>query len=171
MATTRDYNQAGTTGGRRFSAEALNRSGVIANILDTADDNQGAADIAEMLAMDAGWLALIVGMQVLTLEGGTMTVDVGVTAVGADDFLDGTNLNTGTVPVYYASNVAYTDATDAGNVESAIATQLYSVPGGLLFTAADTIDVLWNNAADLAKIRLSVFVIDTVGNGLTERPL
>jgi hypothetical protein len=99
-----------------------------------------------------------------------MTVDVGVSGVDADAFLDGTDLNTGTVPVYYASNVAYTDATDAGNVESAIPTQLYSVPGGKLFTAADTIDILSNNAADLYKVRLTSFVIDTVGSGLTKRP-
>jgi len=141
---------------------------IVENILDAALTNQAQNDVAEMLAVAAGYWIFLVGMQVLTLEGGALTADTGITGVDADAFLDGTDLNTGTPPVRYTSSVAYTDATDAGNVESAIPTQLYGILGGKFITTADTIDIITlGAAADLVKLRLTAALINMDGGALT----
>jgi hypothetical protein len=167
MASTRAYTQGAARG---LGAEALRHAGLIAQVLDTADDNQGAADIAQMLAVTAGMWVAVVSCHTLTLEGGTMTVDVG-DGVDGDAYMDGINLNTGTVPVVNSSVSPWTDATDAGNVEVTTPTQLFGMVGGKLYTADDTIDVLFNNAADLVKIRLTAFVVNLLGNAISERSL
>lgn len=163
MAATNAYS-AGTD--PRLSGNPQARSVLTCeNVLACATTNQGAGDTAQMLVMAAGFLAIFASMQVLTAEGGTLTVDVG-DGTDPDAFLDGVDGNA-VAGTRYCSNVAYTDATDAGNVESATPTQLFSIPGGKFYSAADTIDGLINNAADAAKLRFTALIWNVDGSGTT----
>jgi hypothetical protein len=135
------------------------------NVLDCAVTNQGAADTAELCAMPAGFLALFASLQVLTKEGGTLTIDVG-DGTNADAFLDGVDGNTGTPPVRYCSNATYANGTGDLDISSAAA-QLFSIPGGKFYSTADTVDALINDAADAAKFRLTVLIWNVDGAGTT----
>lgn len=120
---------------------------MLENTIDCADDNQGAGDTAQMLDIYAGWFVEKVFIEVETAEGGTLTIDVG-DGSDTDGFLDGTD---GNVAAQSISTLALTEA--APNTVTG-----YS--NGKLYTADDTIDILFNDAADLAKITIKALVYD-----------
>jgi hypothetical protein len=96
-------------------------------------------DILEVIPVPAKTLVLAVGLDVTTAEGGTCTVDVGDGAT-VDGYLDGVNANT---VASYCSTLA-AEAFD----------------GGKYYTAADTIDVKFINAADAAVMRVWALLVD-----------
>ena len=98
-----------------------------------------AADILEVIKIPAKTLVTHVALEVTTAEGGTLTVDVG-DGDNPDGYLDGVNAN---ATAAYLT-VAGTDAFEAGK----------------FYTAADTIDIVLNNAADAAVMKLTAVMVD-----------
>jgi hypothetical protein len=99
----------------------------------------GNNDILEVIRVPAKTLVLAVGLDVTTAEGGTCTIDVGDGAT-ADGYLDGVDANT---IASYASS---------GNDEA--------FKMGKYYSAADTIDVKFINAADAAVMRVWALMVD-----------
>jgi hypothetical protein len=110
--------------------------GMMAAMLDTAVKNISSSDVWEALSMPAGAVVTEVGIGVITAEGGTITVDVGITGGATDGFLDGVSLNATAGICHNSLNAA-----TAADTHSA----------GYYFASADTIDVLFNNAMDAGK--------------------
>jgi peptidoglycan hydrolase-like amidase len=142
--------------------------GVLENILDASVINQTATDINQMLQMFAGDLVMIVGIQVLVLEGGTCVIDVGDTTIDAG-YYDSINCNTGTVPVRYTSAVPYTIAADTPIVPTAGQNAaLYAVPGMRLYTTATasdrTVNITEDNTTTKHKVRVTALVVSMDGN-------
>jgi hypothetical protein len=106
-----------------------------------------SADVIEAIPLPAKSLVLRVGLDVTTAEGGTLTIDVG-DGTDPDGFLDGVNANT---VASYCSALALTEA--APNTVTG-----YS--NGKYYSAADTLDVVIVNAADVAVMRLWALVLD-----------
>ena len=98
-----------------------------------------SADILEVIRVPANTLVTNVALNVTTAEGGTLTVDVG-DGDNPDGYLDGVN---GNATAAYLT-VAGTDAFEAGKY----------------YTAADTIDIVLNNAADAAVMTLTTVMVD-----------
>lgn len=98
-----------------------------------------SADILEVIRVPANTLVTNVALNVTTAEGGTLTVDVG-DGDNPDGYLDGVNAN---ATAAYLT-VAGTDAFEAGKY----------------YTAADTIDIVLNNAADAAVMTLTAVMVD-----------
>jgi len=96
-------------------------------------------DILEVIRVPANTLVTNVALNVTTAEGGTLTIDVG-DGDNPDGYLDGVN---GNATAAYLT-VAGTDAFEAGK----------------FYTAADTIDVKINNAADAAVMTLTAVMVD-----------
>ena len=98
-----------------------------------------AGDVLEVIKVPANTLVTHVALNVTTAEGGTLTVDVG-DGDNPDGYLDGVNAN---ATAAYLT-VAGTDAFEAGK----------------FYTAADTIDIVLNNAADAAVMKLTAIMVD-----------
>ena len=98
-----------------------------------------SADILEVIQVPAQTLVTHVALEVTTAEGGTLTVDVG-DGDNPDGYIDGVNAN---ATAAYLT-VAGTDAYEAGK----------------FYTAADTIDIVLNNAADAAVMKLTAVMVD-----------
>ena len=98
-----------------------------------------SADILEVIKVPAQTLVTHVALEVTTAEGGTLTVDVG-DGDNPDGYIDGVNAN---ATAAYIS-VAGTDAYEQGR----------------FYTAADTIDIVLNNAADAAVMKLTAVMVD-----------
>ena len=98
-----------------------------------------SADILEVIKVPANTLVTNVALNVTTAEGGTLTIDVG-DGDNPDGYLDGVNAN---ATAAYLT-VAGTDAFEAGKY----------------YTAADTIDIVLNNAADAAVMTLTAVMVD-----------
>tara|TARA_R100000995_G_C3482846_1_gene125143 strand:- start:1279 stop:1737 length:459 start_codon:yes stop_codon:yes gene_type:complete len=98
-----------------------------------------SSDILEVIRVPANTLVTNVALNVTTAEGGTLTIDVG-DGDNPDGYIDGVN---GNATAAYLT-VAGTDAFEAGK----------------FYTAADTIDVKINNAADAAVMTLTAVMVD-----------
>ena len=98
-----------------------------------------SGDILEVIRVPANTLVTNVALNVTTAEGGTLTVDVGDGA-NDDGYIDGVNANATAAYI----TVAGTDAYEQGR----------------FYTAADTIDVKLNNAADAAVMTLTAVMVD-----------
>ena len=127
--------------------------------LDCSDDNQAQNDIAYLLHVPDNTEIVNAGISVVTAEGGTLTVDLGLflddgsyTEVDADGFLDGVNANSATD---YCCNRA---AVITQGAPSTIA-PAYGLKG-VVTTAASLIGVTFKNAADTAVIHVWVECID-----------
>ena len=98
-----------------------------------------SGDILEVIRVPANTLVTNVALNVTTAEGGTLTVDVG-DGSNDDGYIDGVNANATAAYI----TVAGTDAYEQGR----------------FYTAADTIDVKLNNAADAAVMTLTAVIVD-----------
>ena len=98
-----------------------------------------SGDILEVIRVPANMLVTNVALNVTTAEGGTLTVDVG-DGSNDDGYIDGVNANATAAYI----TVAGTDAYEQGR----------------FYTAADTIDVKLNNAADAAVMTLTAVMVD-----------
>lgn len=130
----------------------INSLGKIYRLKNTIDfsiaaNNSLAADVIQCLDIQANTQVVQVWTKVVTPEGGVCTADVG----------DGTDPN------------GYNDAMDlnaaAGTIEqSADGTDAYAddvqPPGGKIYTAADTIDMVLDHNTDAAVIEIYAFCID-----------
>lgn len=130
-----------TTGTRsEYPAQSGYPCYVLSNSLSTATYNQASGDIAQVLTIPAKTHVLAVSYEVTTAEGGTLTFDVGDGA-DTDGWIDGANGNSAA----------------AGGV---VATEAYQAINGKFYASADTIDVLFNNAADAAVIEVRAVCVE-----------
>lgn len=104
-------------------------------------------DILEVLQIPAKTMVLHVGLDVTKAAGATLTVDVGDGA-DRDGYLDGVNANT---IASYAN--PFVLAEGAPNT-------VVGFGAGKYYAAADTIDVVFNNAPGAAIMRLWALVVD-----------
>lgn len=123
-----------------FAAIAAARSAAGATALTSGD-------VLEALPLPAKSLVLAVGLDVTTVEGGTLTIDVG-DGSDTDGYLDGVDANT---VASYASALALAEGTP---------NTVVGYGAGKYYSAADTIDVKLVNAADAAVVRLWALVVD-----------
>lgn len=132
--------------------------------VDSAEQNHGAADICQLFNISRGMRVLDVTCEIITAEGGTLTIDVGITAVDADGFHDGFNGNAA-AGVLVSSTGVYTSSTTNADLTTAVATGLYRLQGGYFHASstADTIDALYNDAAATAQIRYTMAYMDMLG--------
>lgn len=148
MTTYTTYLDGGDTitdfsGGNYAGAPAQT---VLTGIFDASKRNLAAADVAEVVAIPAGFWVHQVLVEVLTTDDSGHKFEVG----------DGTDPNgyvTATegaadATAFIRGNGAYVDATAAGV--------------GKLYTAADTIDVLANTGDPLDTLKVRIIVIGTV---------
>lgn len=120
-----------TQGGLQVAA-----GGYISAVIDCSVDNISDEAVWQAFSFPAGTLIHEIGAVCLTAEGGTLTIDVGFTGGDVDCFLDGVNMN--------SANASY-------NSISYESTQ-NACDGGKYLASADTVDVLFKDAADTAKI-------------------
>ena len=147
--------------GAKYPASALPTNFLIENTLDTLANNRGAGDDSGMLKVTAPSVVLFAGLEVLTLEGGTMTLDLG----DGDDpngYLDGVDGNDAVGDVYVSikSYIMTSTLGDFDNEAAVSALNVLSLVGGKLYIANDTIDVITVDAANLMKIRAFAQVFD-----------
>lgn len=116
-------------------------------IVDCATTNLAAA-AHELFDIPAGFLHLTTVVYPLTAEGGTATIDIGVTAVDEDSLIDGADVNQITTP--HVSG----DATTA-EVKSALGAE-----AGYVTLADTTFSLLVNNALDAAIFRVVSIWVD-----------
>lgn len=112
-----------------------------------------SGDIIEAIPLPAKSLVLGVGLDVTTVEGGTLTIDIG-DGTDPDGFLDGVNANT--AASYWSGN----NLTVTAGSPNAVAGTPYAYALGKYYSAADTIDVVTVNAADAAVMKLWAIVVD-----------
>lgn len=118
---------------------------VLSNTIDFSVNPAAALDVIQAIDIDAGDVVLRTTVNVLTAEGGTLTFDLG-DATDPNGYMDGVN---GNAVAITGSALALTEGTP--NTVAA-----YS--NGKLYTAADTIDMVLDNAADTAVIKVSALV-------------
>jgi len=117
--------------------------------IDCATTNITSADVVQLFSVPANTFIHQVGMVVDTAEGGTLTIDVGITGGDTDGFLDGVNGNA-------AAGTGVSTAASGGS--SGYQNGYYSV-------AADTVDAIWNNDADAAILRFWMLTSDVSDAG------
>lgn len=90
-------------------------------------------DILNIFLVPKGTLVRRVNLRIVTPEGGTATVDIGITGVDADGFMAGGNVNSS------AGTVLYTPDTVAYGTDNAL---------GYFCAANQAIGITFNNAVD-----------------------
>ena len=146
MATL-NYTVGGTAG---LPAVALDKLGVIENIVDYSKTPSGAGDVVQVLNVPEGFFVVMSGAEVLVAEGGTAagTFGDGATAAGYLTALDAN-----------ATGYKYRGLT----LTEAAPNTVTGYSAGKLYTAADTIDHTTTNALDAAKIRYFAVVLNLTG--------
>jgi len=153
MATYTDtigFNKGTATSGP-LPHDANNRTGLISVRLDLADITTARAaagataltsgDILQVLSIPAFTFVHAAGINLITAEGGTLTLDLG-DGSDADGYLDGVDGNAA-APTGYASTLVLAEG--APNTVT-------GYTKGKLYLAADTIDIVFVNAPDTAVL-------------------
>ena len=151
------------TRGVTVTADGKPHPPLLERVLDFSISNGAGSDVAQALDALAGYWVECVAIEVLTAEGATLTVDVGDGA-DPDGFLNGVDMNAA-VGTMYSSVNTYAIGTGQLDVTAAHEVQLYGIFGGKFYGADDTIDVLLNDAAATAKMRLTVALKSMNGVG------
>ena len=121
---------------------------VMENTIDFAAHPQTADQLVQLFHVPAGTIVLAVGYRVETLEGGTLTFDIG-DADNADDYIDGANGNNSSA--YYGwSLLTLTEGTP---------NTVTGYTAGKLYESAGVIGLTPKNDADKAKIKVKVFAV------------
>ena len=118
--------------------------------IDYSVVNRAAADVLQVWDIPAGTFIRRIAVQVITVEGGTLTLDIG-DGTTTDGFVNGVDCNTLTNNIGYTASggttIVLTEATP--NTVTA-----YS--GGKYYAATDTLDIINVDAADTAVVRFVV---------------
>ena len=123
-----------------FAAITTARAAAGASVLST--------DSLQVISVPANTLVLAVGVTTETVEGGTADIDIGTTGGDPDLFVDGANGNAlGTT----ACNGVGFDGDNQSHY----------------FAAADTIDLLCNNALDTCKVKVWAVLVDCSSTNLS----
>lgn len=123
---------------------------MLRKVVDTGTDNKAQNDVDQLFDVYPGDVVLNVTAEVQTAEGGTLTFDVG-DGSDVDGYIDGANGNSAGWNTLTAAFAAHT-----ANATSVAVAGYWP---GKIYTATDTIDVKWLNAADAAKVEFRAVVI------------
>lgn len=115
-------------------------------IVDFSVNNLASADTADLFDIPGYLKVIAASVIIVTPEGGTATIDLGIKGVDADNLLDGANIND-TAGVQYQSG--------DGTNDNLLAADGYKVPA-----AGATVQLLANNALDTAKVVITVVCLD-----------
>lgn len=115
-------------------------------VLDFSDTGALTTDTVVVFNVKAKQLLMGMLVEVITAEGATATIDIGLTGGDVDRFIDGANIN-GAVASIHKSG-------DAGTKEVIVA------EGGYYFADADNIDLLPLNDLDAAVIKVFAWFLD-----------
>ena len=115
-------------------------------IVDCATTNLAAA-AHELFDIPAGMTHFSTYVDPITLEGGTATIDIGVTAVDVDSLIDGANVNAATT-------------WRSGDAAPAEVLSMQGAEAGEMLLADTTFSLLANNALDTAVFRVVSVWID-----------
>jgi hypothetical protein len=126
--------------------EGRNKHYVLEGRFDFSATNVGSAETTALFDVKADHVVMGMSVKVVTAEGGTATVDIGITGDDVDRFIDGADINAA-ADTFYKSG-------DASTKEVVIA------EGGHHFITAGVIDLLANNALDAAVIDVKAYMID-----------
>lgn len=143
-----DFDLTGTQ--TPFSHVGARAQFMLENRIDFRAQNVGSTETVDVFNVHPGWFVQGLCVEVETAEGGTATVDVG-DSVDPDGFLGGTNINALGFNVTTLVLAAGTPNTVSGYT------------GGRLYTAADTIELLANNALDGAVVVVRALVTNWGG--------
>lgn len=114
-------------------------------VIDCSVTNLGAA-AHELFDIPAYFTHFSTYVEALTLEGGTATIDIGVTGGDVDGLIDGANVNSATI-------------WRSGDAATAEVLSMQGAEAGNMLLADTTFSLLANNALDTAVIRIvSVWV-------------
>lgn len=141
---TYDLTVGGTT---KLSAANGAQMIKLKKTVDFAATNYSSGDILQLFDIPAGTVVHHIVADVLVAEGAAATVDVGITGVDADGFLDGLSVN----------SVAMSASTPPALVEGTPNTLNPAYGLGKFFSATDTIDCLLNDDLDAAKVTFYAF--------------
>ena len=119
---------------------------LVEHTLDFSDTGALTTDTVQVFDVKAKQLLLSMLVEVVTPEGGTATIDIGLTGGDVDRFIDGANINGAAGTVQKSG--------DAGTKEVIVA------EGGYYFAAADAIDLLPLNDLDTAVIKVFARFVD-----------
>ena len=114
--------------------------------LDFSDTGALTTDTVQVFDVAAKQLLMGMLVEVVTAEGATATIDIGLTGGDVDRFIDGANINGAAGTVHKSG--------DAGTKEVVVA------EGGYYFAAADAIDLLPLNDLDTAVIKVFAWFMD-----------
>lgn len=160
MADTVDLTKGAA--GAAYPASDLPKVFIIENIIDFAATNRTATDILQVLNIKAKSYVMLAGIDVLTVEDSTLTLDLG-DGDNADGFLNG--IDAEAAIAIFDSSQAYTVSTTNANAVLEDSETLYGAFGGKMYGADDTIDVIVNDNSDTGKIRIFAVVFDCSGRG------
>ena len=114
--------------------------------LDFSETGALTTDTVQVFDVAAKQLLMGMAVEVITPEGGTATIDIGLTGGDVDAFIDGANINAAAGTVKKSG--------DAGTKEVIVAA------GGQYFATADAIDLLPLNDLDTAVIKVFAWFMD-----------
>jgi len=164
MAVTIDYTKGAA--GAAYPASNIPTIFVMEQTLDFAATNSAAGDDCQALQIRAGSYVSLAGLEIIVVEGGTATGDLG-DGDNADGYLDGVDLDA-TNGDFFSSRLTWVIGVGTGDIDTvAPAAALYGTLGGKFYTADDTIDLTTVNAMDTGKMRVFAIVFDCTGRGLS----
>ena len=140
-----DYDLTTNVGAQ--PAEAVPTVVKFTKVVDFAEHNLAQNDTAQVLDLPAGILVLACAVKVITPEGGTATIDLGLTGGNVDEYIDGADIN--------AAAGSVTKSGDAATDEP-----IAFANNCKYLTSAETVSILANNALDAAKIVVMVIAVD-----------
>lgn len=158
MATTRTYttNQAPFLTHPGISEGDLPLVKVIGNAINTANDNQTATDIAQLLQVRLGQYVMFVGLQVVILATSTSGVDIG-DGTNDDAYIDAFDL-TQAVGTIQLSALSYTIGSGTVISLGGQNNALFAGLGGKLYAADDTIDAVFDNTTAVGAFKIRALV-------------
>ena len=145
-----DRTKGGTAG---YPAHLKGGTYRVTATVDFNEDNYSAADVLQLINVPAYTRVLAVAWVVETVEGATLTFDIG-DGDDTDGYIDGANGN----------SLSGGDSGDMVLAEAAPPTMVGYALEGQYYTAADTIDLIPVNDADAAKITVIAFMRDCSAN-------
>lgn len=130
------------------------RTYVLSNTLDLSVTNMAATEVARMIHIPAGSFVHHVRWEVTTVEGATLTFDVGDDS-DTDGYVVSANANA------LGSGMSTFAGTLGGTGAAADPVVITGYSAGKYYAAADTIDIVTDHsAANVAVIKLSALVTD-----------
>lgn len=117
-------------------------------VVDTGELNMAASDVAQCITVPGNTFVHSVRLEVLTAEGGTLTLNVG-DGTNTSGYLSASNGNALTEAI--SAPVALTEGTP---------NTITGYSGGKYYAADDTIDVVFSAAADKCKFKLTAVMFD-----------